>query len=133
MQGMDSKEIRHQNLLFLLDRYRTQREFAEALGVSDQRMGQLIKGKPLGDATARQLERLHDLPLGWLDVLHGPSDAASPDIPLSLSADQRQLLADYGRMSPKYQALAREAVTAFVVLEQSRLAKALFQSPKQKP
>lgn len=125
--AMDSKEIRHQNLLFLLNRYRTQREFAEALSVSDQRIGHLIKGKPIGDATARQIEQLHDLPPGWMDVSHGTCDTESPDAPLSLSSDQRQLLANYGRMSPTYQALAREAVAAFVTLEQSRLARALLQ------
>lgn len=120
---MDSKEIRHQNLLLLLERYRTQKEFAEALGVSTQRIGHLINGKPLGDATARQIEQLHDLPPGWLDVPHGATDAATPYAPLPLSDDQRRLLADYDQMSPAYQRLAREAVAAFVTLERSRLAK----------
>lgn len=119
---MDSKEIRHQNLLLLLERYRTQKEFAEALGVSAQRLGHLINGKPLGDATARQIEQLHGLPPGWMDVPHVAADAASPYAPLPLSDDRRRLLADYDQMSPVYQALALEAVAAFLALERSRPA-----------
>lgn len=118
---MDSKEIRHQNLLRLFGRYRTQKEFAEALGVSAQRIGHLINAtKPIGDATARQLEQLHGLPPGWMDLPHGADDAATPYAPLPLSDDRRRLLADYDQMSPAYQTLAREAVAAFLALERSR-------------
>ena len=120
---MDSKTIRHQNLLRLFARYRTQKDFAEALAVSAQRIGHLINAtKAIGDATARQLEQLHGLPPGWMDVPHGAEDAATPYAPLPLSDDQRRLLADYDQMTPAYQTLAREAVAAFLALERSRLA-----------
>ncbi|MDG4551731.1 MAG: helix-turn-helix transcriptional regulator [Candidatus Contendobacter sp.] len=120
---MDSKTIRHQNLLLLFARYRTQKDFAEALNVSAQRIGHLINAtKAIGDATARQLEQLHGLPPGWMDVPHGAEDAATPYAPLPLSDDRRRLLADYDQMTPVYQALAREAVAAFLALERSRLA-----------
>lgn len=125
---MDSKKIRHQNLLLLLECYRTQKEFAVALGVSIQRSLQLIKGKLLGDATARQIERIHDLPPGWMDVPHDAIDADPPFDLLPLTDDQWQLLADYDQLSPIYQRLAREAVTAFLALERSRLAKVVPRS-----
>ena len=100
---MDSKTIRHQNLLRLFGRYRTQKDFAEALDVSAQRIGHLINAtKAIGDATARQLEQLHGLPPGWMDVPHGAEDAATPYAPLPLSDDQRRLLADYNQMTPAY-------------------------------
>ena len=126
---MDSKTIRHQNLLLLAERYHTQKEFGEALGVSAQRIGHLLGGKSLGAATARRIERIHHLPEGWMDLPHGATDARSPYAPLPLSPDRRELLAVYDRMSPAYQTLARQAVAAFLALEQTRPAPALGDPP----
>ena len=119
---MDSKEIRHQNLLLLAKRYHTQREFTAALSVSAQRIGHLLGGKPLDAATARRIEQIHRLPEGWMDLPHGAPDARSPYAPLPLSPDRRELLAIYDQMSPAYQTLARQAVAAFLALEQTRPA-----------
>ena len=119
---MDSKEIRHQNLLLLSERYRTQKEFAAALGVSAQRIGHLLGGTPLGDATARRIEKVHQLPEGWMDLPHGATDALLPYAPLPLPPDRRELLAVYEQMSPAYQTLARQAVAAFLALERTHSA-----------
>ena len=119
---MDSKTIRHQNLLQLFERYDTQKEFGEALGVSAQRIAHLLGGKPLGAATARRIERIHHLPEGWMDLPHGADDSQTPYAPLPLSPDQRELLAVYDQMSPAYQTLARQAVAAFLALEQTQPA-----------
>jgi transcriptional regulator with XRE-family HTH domain len=126
---MDAKTIRHQNLLLLAERYRTQKEFAAALGVSGQRIGHLLGGTPLGTATARRIERIHHLPEGWMDLPHGATDALLPYAPLPLPPDRRELLAVYEQMSPAYQTLARQAVAAFLALERSRPAPALGDPP----
>lgn len=126
---MDSKEIRHQNLLLLFERYNTQKEFGEALGVSAQRIGHLLGGTPLGSAIARRIEQVHNLPAGWMDLPHGATDARSPYAPLPLTPDRRELLAVYDRMSPAYQTLARQAVAAFLALERSRPAPARGAAP----
>ena len=126
---MDSKEIRHQNLLLLAERYRTQKEFAAALGVSGQRIGHLLGGTPLGAATARRIEQIHSLPEGWMDLPHGATDALLPYAPLPLPPDRRELLAVYEQMSPAYQTLARQAVAAFLALERTQPAPARGDTP----
>ena len=126
---MDSKTIRLQNLLLLAERYRTQKEFAAALGVSSQRIGHLLGGTPLGAATARRIEQIHSLPEGWMDLPHGATDALLPYAPLPLPPDRRELLAVYEQMSPASQTLARQAVAAFLALERSHPAPAPGDTP----
>ena len=64
---------------------------------------------------ARRAEEAHQLPHGWMDVLH--EEVAAPSRLEELRPDQLQLLQCYDQLSPKYQELLRETAAGFAKLE----------------
>lgn len=76
--GMESKEIRKENLEALLEERRlksgmSKAQFAEAIDTSPATLSQLTGEKPnrnIGDKMARKIEAALNLPFGWMDVLH---------------------------------------------------------------
>lgn len=78
---MENKEIRRRNLWSLVhpDGYKKEnvRVFAEKTGKTDQRIRHLINKtpdtepeKPIGDAAAREFEKIFNLGRGWMDERH---------------------------------------------------------------
>lgn len=75
---MDIAEIRKENMLSLLDNYRTQAEFADLVGTEPAYISQLKKGikktgerVTMGDTLARSIETALNLPYGWMDRQNG--------------------------------------------------------------
>ena len=82
---MDIGEIRLQNMLSLINNYKTQTEFAAAIDKPASYISQLKKGtKPNGDSIsmgsdfARDIEISLGLKRGWMDVLHIKAPKPSP-------------------------------------------------------
>lgn len=68
---MDINEIRLNNLLILIERFRTDKEFCEAVGISATYLPQVKAGtKRLGEVIARRIENAMGLEHGWLDQVH---------------------------------------------------------------
>lgn len=71
---MDIAEIRRENMLSLIDGYKTQAAFAELVNTDPAYISQLKKGVKktgervtMGDALARSIETALNLPYGWMD------------------------------------------------------------------
>lgn len=71
---MDISEIRRQNLLLLIDKFKTQAEFADKIDKPASYISQLKKGKDkkgkeinMGSEFARDIEKKLGLEYGWLD------------------------------------------------------------------
>lgn len=71
---MDIAEIRKENMLSLLEGYKTQAEFADLVGTEPAYISQLKKGVKktgeritMGDSLARGIETALNLPYGWMD------------------------------------------------------------------
>lgn len=71
---MDISEIRKENLLSLLGRYKKQKEFADLVHTDPAYISQLKKGVKktgeritMGDTLARSIETALNLPYGWMD------------------------------------------------------------------
>lgn len=82
---MDIGQIRLQNMLSLINNYKTQTEFASAIDKPASYISQLKKGtKPNGDSIsmgsdfARDIETSLGLKRGWMDVLHIKAPKPSP-------------------------------------------------------
>ncbi len=74
---MDIAEIRRENMLALIDGFKTQAQFADAVGTPASYISQLKKGiKPsgarvtMGHDLARQIETELKLPYGYMDTQH---------------------------------------------------------------
>lgn len=77
------KEIRHENLLFLINRFDTIQALADKLGKSHAQVSQLKnkstnsatgKVRGIGDEQAREIELKLGLEVGWLDHQHAPGE-----------------------------------------------------------
>lgn len=71
---MDIAEIRKENMLSLLEGYKTQAEFADLVHTDPAYISQLKKGVKktgeritMGDTLARSIETALNLPYGWMD------------------------------------------------------------------
>ena len=63
--------------------------FAARLQISPSMWSQIKSSRPIGDKLARQIERLSDKPMGWLDEAQAeshPSDAERAFLDLALAA-----------------------------------------------
>ena len=68
---MNSKDIRHHNLLELLKGYKSKRAFADRCGISPGFLSQMCnRTRNIGDAAASDIEVALNLPRGWMDQLH---------------------------------------------------------------
>lgn len=93
-----SKEIRHENLLLLISRYKTIQALADRLGKSHAQVSQLKnksantstgKTRGIGDEQAREIELKLGLEHGWMDHEHDPNEEFSTELPGSLSESER--------------------------------------------
>lgn len=102
MAGMRTiADIRHTNLLALLNRYSTLQAFADAVERSSAQISQQkyrsgrSSGPPrtMGDELARHIEAKLKLPPGWMDADHAATTWPFPDVDRSryerLSAEDR--------------------------------------------
>lgn len=71
-----SKEIRHQNLLKLVEENKSQSALAAKIKKSEQQVNSWVKGKGIGDALARDIEKAFGKPTGWFDNQHNESGVA---------------------------------------------------------
>lgn len=72
---MDTKEIRRQNVVRLIDERfdGVQRRFADAAGRDPTVIWQIVnRYRNLGEGLAREIEHNMGLPAGWLDQVHEP-------------------------------------------------------------
>lgn len=60
--------------------------FAAKLQLSPSRLSQIKKVRPIGDTLARQIERLCQKPVGWLDAAASPPEAMDEKKFLKLAA-----------------------------------------------
>lgn len=84
---MDIGQIRLQNMLDLISNYKTQAEFAAAIGKPSSYISQLKKGtKPngepisMGSDFARDIEKSLDLKHGWMDSVHNELEAPKKSV-----------------------------------------------------
>ncbi len=82
--------VRRQNALALFQAYAEkaltagaapkglEQAFAATLQISPSMWSQIKSARPIGDKLARQIERHHDKPLGWLDDARGDPAALTP-------------------------------------------------------
>jgi hypothetical protein len=89
-----SREIRLNNLHFLVEQFRTRGEFLAATNMSPAQLSQLLtanssSGQPfraLGDKLARRLEIKLQLEQGWFDT---PQEGTTPHLKLSANVPSR--------------------------------------------
>ena len=113
------KEIRRERLHRLVDGYPSQRQFAEAVGLSPAQLNQLMGGyRDMGDSVARRIEVALGLSVGFMDHLDEPMAQDNQLLSRLLPADQLKLLHDYLKLSPLHQSMIRETAAAYVSLEQ---------------
>lgn len=82
--AMEIKEIRHKNLEFLLEKHcgKSQADLGRKTGLGPAYTYQLVsKRRPMGDRTARKIEKAFELSRGWMDSLHSArvEHGESPD------------------------------------------------------
>jgi transcriptional regulator with XRE-family HTH domain len=79
---------KQQRLASLVSRYKSQREFAEAVGMASAHVSQVLSGaRNLGEAVARRIEHRLQLPHGWLE---GTEDGPAVRLPDDLRVAMRQ-------------------------------------------
>lgn len=116
---MDINLIRRNNLHRLLELHPDQSALAEALGTLQGRISDFLNGRRnIGNTIARRTEQAHQLPYGWMDVVH--SDEVSTGVKANLRADQIQLLYFYEQLLPEHQRVIRETASAYVMLEKTQ-------------
>jgi len=116
------KETRRDHVRRLVDGYPSQRQFAEALGLSAAHVSQMLTGvREVGSQVARRIEAALGLAEGFLDTALGAAAAPLDQRGLLnqiLPADQIKLLNDYMQLSPKRQEMLRDTAAGFAKLEQ---------------
>ena len=115
------REIRRENLIQLARGYKSDRQFALAMGLVPSHVSQLLSGtRDMGEEVARRIEEKLGLPPGAISM--EPDAPSAP--PLieealrALPADELKLLSDYRRVSPRRQEMLREVAVGFAKLEQ---------------
>ncbi|MEW8070667.1 MAG: hypothetical protein AB2826_09585 [Candidatus Thiodiazotropha sp.] len=69
------RTIRKSNLLAQIDRFGSQRAFAERAGLAPAHVSQMVTDRRnMGDEVARRIERNLDLADGYMDLQHQPRD-----------------------------------------------------------
>lgn len=114
------KEIRRECLHRLVDGYPTQRQFADAVGLSPAHLNQMLgEHREVGDQVARRIEAALGLSVGFMDHADEPPMAQDSQLLARLlPADQLKLLNDYLKLSPLHQSMIRETAAAYLSLEQ---------------
>ena len=105
------KEIRRECLRRLVDGYPSQRQFAEAVGLSPAQLNQLLGGyREMGDSVARRIESALGLVPFFFDKAQDIPDEPESGVPLEqlLPSDQLKLLTDYQKVSTRHQEMLRE-------------------------
>ncbi|MFA0813891.1 hypothetical protein [Microbulbifer epialgicus] len=88
------KEIRRTNARYLAQRFRNQREFADAASITRSQLSQLIGPNPaenIGSAIAKRMEKAAGRPEGWLDREH-PKLSGKQEVPPERYIDSSKLV-----------------------------------------
>lgn len=72
--------------------------FSERLGKAYAYCRNILTVKDIGDKVAREIERVFDKPVGWLDIDHDAIDEKD-SLTRQLTQDEADLLAGYARLS----------------------------------
>ena len=117
------REIRRENLIRLVGSYKSQRQFANSVGLVPSHLSQLLSGtREMGEEVARRIEEALGMPVGFISL----DPDAPPLMPIiepalqCLPSDELKLLTDYRRVSPKHREMARETIAAYVTFEQAQ-------------
>lgn len=114
------REIRRENLGRLAHDYKSNRQFALAMGLAPSHVSQLLSGaRDMGEDVARRIEIALGLTLGSLSLERDalpPPPMIEPELQ-HLPADELKLLSDYRRVSSRFQEMLRETAAAYVKLE----------------
>jgi transcriptional regulator with XRE-family HTH domain len=114
--GMDIKQIRCGNLKLLLQTFKTQAEFAQAAGMVDRHVSQIVNGfRDMGDKVARRIEAKLNLPHGWMDTRQTAPQGQMPTSQYDLVTD-----AEVGVASEKFRALL-PAFREYILLKMDEL------------
>jgi len=114
------REIRRENLIRLVRSYKSQRQFAQSVGLVPSHASQLLSGtREMGEEVARRIEEALGMPVGFMS-LDPNTPPLMPVIELALQclpSDELKLLTDYRRISQKHRDMAREMMAAYVTFE----------------
>lgn len=110
--GMETKEIRRQNMLDLLKTMRQKdaraghRTLAEKTGCATNYISQVKqRTRNMGDKVARRFERSFGLPRGWMDTLNHPRTTAaevSGTYDLVSAAESEQAIEKFNSLHPAF-------------------------------
>ena len=78
-KAMDINQVRLANLLKLIEKFRTDKEFCQSVGISNTYLPQVKSGsKKLGDLISRRIEQAMGLEHGWIDHRHDQPELPAP-------------------------------------------------------
>jgi len=141
---MDVNEIRHRNLLYLVEKLRARGvirniDAAQALGgLGASYLSQLKGGKKLGEDTARKIERANYKPPGWMDrpqwdsATGGVADSTDDDLEDPIGRLMKLLPPDEQALLENYRA-AGDAGRAVVEAAAAAAAKPMSKKGLKKP
>ena len=114
------REIRRDNLIRLLSNHKSQRQFAESVGLVPSLVSQLVNGtRSMGEDVARRIEQALGLSAGFMSVAP-VAPVARPTIDEALQnlpSDELKLLTNYRRISSRRKEMLRETAEGYVMLE----------------
>lgn len=68
---METKDIRLQNMMILLEKYPSKQSFADHVEMAPAHVSQIVNGfRDMGNMIARRIEEKEGLPLGYMDSIH---------------------------------------------------------------
>ncbi len=114
---MDIHAIRRANLRAIIDDEfeGSLAEFARYMGVESSYISRYYSTKSqqrnIGNQTARKIERLLKKPFGWMDQIHGETQAALPTAP-KLSKETLKIAQDWSSLSKSNRKAVREMINA---------------------
>ncbi|MDQ5908313.1 MAG: family transcriptional regulator [Pseudomonadota bacterium] len=123
------QDTRRDHLRRLMQGYSSQRQFADAMGLSASYINQILTGvREMGGLVSRRIETALGLPEGYFDTPLSPPANASGDEAGSASLEQMlipthelKLLADYRRLSKQHQKMLRETAAGYLLIERENL------------
>nr|BDD47002.1 hypothetical protein 10 [Piscirickettsiaceae bacterium] len=123
-QGMENKDIRYQNFIYLLEKYGGEeygrkKRFADRADMNPAFVSQLAnKNRNIGSEVARNIEIQLELPNGWMDQIHDKEHSfaytATPAVknPQSEYSTKSQLQSRYDHAPPEVKSLIIEILNA---------------------
>lgn len=112
------REIRRDNLIRLLSNHKSQRQFAESVGLVPSLISQLVNGtRSMGEDVARRIEQALGLSAGFMSVVAPVARPTIDEALQNLPSDELKLLTNYRRISSRRKEMLRETAEGYVMLE----------------